>query len=173
MSDNIPVSIDACSIPAFLNDFDVSKCGVEEVEAIYSLASRLSCFQMENLPVFGSPNDVKCYLRNRYMGLGHEIFGVMFLDNAHRVIVVEEVSRGTLDSASVYPREIAKLALKYNSAAVVFFHNHPTGQISPSLADKTITKRLKSTLDLLDVRVLDHLIIGKAGMFSFAEDGLL
>lgn len=106
-------------------------------------------------------------------GYSYEVFACLFLDNQHRVIVLEEMFRGTLDSASVYPREIAKQALHHNAAAVIFAHNHPSGISEPSVADKNITHTLKQALALFDIRVLDHFIIGDGSPFSFAEHGLL
>lgn len=93
-----------------------------------------------------------------------------YLDTKHRLISFEELSRGTIDSAAVYPREVVKAALKHNAAAVILAHNHPSGDTEPSDADRTLTTRLKDALALIDIRVLDHLIIG-VGAYSFAEHG--
>ena len=97
----------------------------------------------------------------------------MFLDNQHRVIQLDELFRGTIDGASVYPREVVKQALHHNAAAVIFAHNHPSGVTEPSQADKQITEKLKKALDLFDIRVLDHFIIGDGEPYSFAEHGLI
>ena len=156
-----------------LDSIDVEKCDIEERAAIYSLASRLAKFQMSSLTVFAKPDDARAYLRAAYKGLEHEIFGVVFLDNQHRILASEELFRGTIDGASVYPREVAKLALKHNAAACIFFHNHPSGVVEPSSADRAVTERLKDALRLLDVRVLDHFVVGKEGSVSFAERGLI
>lgn len=102
----------------------------------------------------------------------HEIFGVLFLDNRNRVIAFDEMFRGTIDGASVYPREVVRAALQHNAAAVIFAHNHPSGVSEPSQADIRITERLKNALQLIDVRVLDHFVIG-ASVTSFAEQGLI
>ncbi len=102
-----------------------------------------------------------------------EVFACMFLDNQHRLIVYEEMFFGTIDGASVHPREVVKRALETNAAAVIFAHNHPSGIAEPSQADQRITDRLKSSLLLVDVRVLDHMIVGEAEVLSFAERGLL
>ncbi|GIA88948.1 DNA repair protein RadC [Vibrio cholerae] len=96
----------------------------------------------------------------------------MFLDNQHRLIAFEELFFGTIDSASVYPREVLKAALKVNAAALIFAHNHPSGDATPSQADKQITQRLKEALALVDIRVLDHIVVGDSAI-SFAERGLL
>jgi DNA repair protein RadC len=100
------------------------------------------------------------------------VFAVMFLDNQHRLIAFEELFFGTIDSASVYPREVLKAALKVNAAALIFAHNHPSGDATPSQADKQITQRLKEALALVDIRVLDHIVVGDSAI-SFAERGLL
>lgn len=102
----------------------------------------------------------------------YEVFVCLFLDNQHRVIACEELFRGTIDGASVYPREVVKAALQHNSAALIIAHNHPSGISEPSQADKVITEKLKAALALIDIRVLDHFIVGES-VYSFAEHGLL
>jgi DNA repair protein RadC len=101
------------------------------------------------------------------------VFACLFLDNQHHILEFEELFRGTIDSASVYPREVIKKALAHNAAAVIFAHNHPSGISEPSQADKLITDKLKQALALIDIRVLDHFIIGDGMPYSFAENGLL
>lgn len=103
----------------------------------------------------------------------HEVFSVVFLDSQHRVIRFEELFRGTIDTASVYPREVLKAALAYNAAAVILVHNHPSGDPEPSEADRRITERLKEALGLMDIRVIDHVVVGSDGCRSFAEMGYL
>ena len=120
-----------------------------------------------------SPEASKEFLRLRLAPLEHEVFACLFLDNRHRVIAFETLFRGTIDGASVYPREVVKTALRHNAAAVIFSHNHPSGVAEPSRADEQITRRLKDALALIDVRVLDHIIVGTEGTISFAERGLL
>lgn len=120
-----------------------------------------------------SPNAVKDYLIVKLTPYEHECFTCIFLDNRNRLIEINEMFRGTIDGASVYPREVVKTALAYNSAAVIFCHNHPSGVAEPSKADEMITERLKKALELIDVRVLDHLIIAGGECVSFAERGLL
>jgi DNA repair protein RadC len=105
--------------------------------------------------------------------LEHEVFGCIFLDNQHRVLCFEEMFRGTISSAHIYPREVVKQALAANAAAVIFAHNHPSGITDPSEADKHITQKLKLSLDTVDIRVLDHFIIGGGNSYSFAEHGLV
>lgn len=108
------------------------------------------------------------------MGLyQREVFAVAHLDNRHRLIAIEEISLGTIDGATVHPREVVKAALEHNSAALILAHNHPSGDPSPSESDRQITRRLKEALTLIDVRVLDHLIVGGAECVSLAETGRL
>ena len=120
-----------------------------------------------------SPQLVRDFLRFRLEHVEHEQFCALFLDSQHRLIEFAELFRGTLDSASVYPREVAKEALHHNAAAVIFAHNHPSGIAEPSMADRKITKRLQEALGLFDIRVLDHIVVGSPGMVSFAEEGLI
>jgi DNA repair protein RadC len=123
-------------------------------------------------PVLRGSARVSEYLQFRLGGLEHEVFGIVHLDTRHRLIAVEDLFRGTIDTATVHSREVVKSALKRNTAGIILFHNHPSGDGEPSLADYEITRRLKSALDLVEVRVLDHLIIADH-VFSFAEHGLL
>lgn len=120
-----------------------------------------------------NPRAVKQYLMLLLTDREHEVFAVLFLDVRNRAIKFEEMFRGTLDQAAVYPREVVKRALQLNAAAVVLVHNHPSGIPEPSQADELITRRLKEALALIDVRVLDHLIVGADFVESFADRGLL
>jgi len=123
-------------------------------------------------PVLTSPALTREYLRVHLGACEHEVFGVLHLDGRHRLIAVEDLFRGSIASASVHPREVVKSALAHNAAAVVLYHNHPSGLPEPSSADELITRRLCEALALVDVRVLDHLIVA-ADIYSFAEHGLL
>ena len=114
----------------------------------------------------------KDYLSYKLSSHEREVFAVMFLDSQHRLLEFRELFFGTIDAAAVYPREIVKAVLQVNAAAVIFAHNHPSGISEPSIEDKIITKKLIDALGLIDVRVLDHIIIGEKAM-SFAENGLL
>ena len=120
-----------------------------------------------------NPRATREFLRMRLRDLPHEVFCCVYLDNRHRVIAFEELFRGTIDGASVHPREVVKQALARNAAAVILVHNHPSGLAEPSQADELITRRLKEALGLVDIRVLDHLVVGDAVCESFAERGLL
>ena len=123
--------------------------------------------------ILTSPEATRAYLKLRLAGLTYEVFAVLLLDNRHRVICYEEVFRGTIDGASVHPREIVRRVIETNAAAVIFAHNHPSGVAEPSQSDLRLTQRLKEALTLIDVRVLDHLIIGDSESVSFAERSLL
>lgn len=123
--------------------------------------------------VIDSPDAARSLLRLRLTEREHEVFAVLFCDNKHRVIAYEEMFRGTIDGASVHPREVVKTAMKRNAAAVVLAHNHPSGDPEPSQADIRITQRLKDALALINVRILDHMIVGHADVISFAEKRLL
>lgn len=112
------------------------------------------------------------FLRLRLAPLEHEVFAVLWLDNKNRVLAFEELFRGTINSASVHPREVVKSALRYNAAACILCHNHPSGDPSPSSADQNITVRVKTALEMVEVRTLDHVVIGE-NPYSFAENGLL
>jgi DNA repair protein RadC len=120
-----------------------------------------------------SPEATRQYLRLALSGREWEVFLVLFLDNRHRVIAHEELFRGTIDGASVHPREVVRAVIKHNAAAVIFAHNHPSGVAEPSQADLRITQRLKESLALIDVRTLDHIIIGDGESTSLAERGLM
>lgn len=122
---------------------------------------------------FTSPQAVTRFLQFKIATLEHEVFAVLFLNNQHSMIDFEIMFRGTVDSASVYPREVAKAALNKNASAVIFAHNHPSDTSAPSMADKQITERLSKALSLLEIRVLDHIIVARTSTTSFAELGLL
>jgi DNA repair protein RadC len=120
-----------------------------------------------------SPEATRDYLKLRLDGVPYEVFAGLFLDNRHRVISYQELFRGTIDGASVHPREVVRAALRVNAAAIIFAHNHPSGVAEPSQSDLRITQRLKEALALVDVRVLDHFIVGEGNGTSLAERGLL
>ena len=120
-----------------------------------------------------SPADTAAFLMARLRDLPHELFCCIYLDNRHRIISFEELFRGTIDGTSVYPREVVKQALSVNAAAVILAHNHPSGVAEPSQADERITRRLKAALELVDIRLLDHLVIGDGISTSLASRGML
>ena len=138
--------------------------------ALKILESRIS--YNSDSPLLTSPQASKDYVKLQLATYEHEVFACLFMDKRNRVITFEELFRGTIDGASVYPREVVKACLSHNAAAVIFAHNHPSGVAEPSQADIAITERLKKALALVDIRVLDHLIVGEE-VISFAERGLL
>jgi DNA repair protein RadC len=144
-----------------------------QLQAVLNMATRCMDEKLRRDQTLDSSRSVKHYVMSQLKHKQSEVFAVLFLDSQHRLIIYEELFFGTIDGASVYPREVVKYALKHNAAAVIFAHNHPSGIAEPSPADRHITERLKSALELIDVRTLDHLIIGDADVVSFAERGLL
>lgn len=123
--------------------------------------------------VLSDPQATRSYLRLQLAGLEHEVFGVVFLDNRNRVLGNQALFRGTINGAAVYPREVVKECLSHNAAGVIFYHNHPSGVAEPSSADRDITRRLTDALAMLEIRVLDHLIVGEKDTTSMAERGLI
>ena len=144
-----------------------------QLQAALELSRRYLFSRISRGGALGSPDEVRQYLLLKMRCLPHEVFACLFLDNQHAVISYEELFRGTIDGASVYPREIVKRSLALNAAAVIFAHNHPSGIAEPSQADQRLTQRLKSALGTVDIRVLDHFVVGEAEAVSFAERGLL
>lgn len=144
-----------------------------ELLAVLELARRTLAAEMARRPVFDSPQAVRDFLRLELAELGHEVFAVLFLDAQHRLIRFEPMFRGTLTQTSVYPREVLKRALALDAAAVILAHNHPSGVAEPSKADEFLTQSLKTALQMIDVRVLDHFVVGRGPVVSFAERGLL
>lgn len=144
-----------------------------ELVAVLELARRALAEQLRTQPVFETPGAVKDYVQLQLGQRPHEVFAVLFLDSQHRLIALEELFRGTLSQTSVYPREVALRALHHHAAAVVLAHNHPSGHVQPSRADEVLTQTLKTALGLLDVRVLDHVIVGPGQALSMAEQGAL
>ncbi|CAG7856777.1 hypothetical protein MCAMS1_01394 [biofilm metagenome] len=144
-----------------------------QLQAVMEMARRHFKETLQRGDVLNSPDITRAYLSAQLGGYSYEVFACLFLDNQNRVIQLNELFRGTLDAASVYPREVAKQALHHNAAAVIFAHNHPSGSTEPSVADKLITEKLKAALALLDIRVLDHFIVDDGEPYSFAEHGLI
>jgi DNA repair protein RadC len=144
-----------------------------EIAAVLEIARRALAQPLRDKPVFDAPQKVKDYLALHLGQRLQEVFAVLFLDGQHRLIELEILFHGTLTQTSVYPREIVRQALKHNAGAVILAHNHPSGVAEPSRADEHLTQTLKSALQLVDVRVLDHLVVGQGTVTSFAERGLL
>lgn len=144
-----------------------------ELTAVLELARRALAEKLKVREIFSSPEAVRQYLQLHLAARPHEVFAVLFLDAQHRLIVLEEMFRGTLTQTSVYPREVVVRALHHHAAAVVLAHNHPSGGVEPSRADEALTQTLKSALALVDVRVLDHVIVAAGQTLSMAEKGLI
>jgi DNA repair protein RadC len=161
------------------NDISLLACqgvGPARLRMIRALPELARRYFAESLPAgetIKSPSDTAAFLKARMRHLDHELFCCLYLDNRHRVLRFDELFRGTIDGTSVYPREVVKEALAVNAAAVIISHNHPSGVAEPSQADERITKRLKSALELVDIRLLDHLIIGDGEAVSLARRGLI
>jgi DNA repair protein RadC len=143
-----------------------------QLQAVLEMVRRYLHETLHRGDALRSPDDTRNYLSAQLRGRDHEVFACLFLDTRHRVLAFEEVFRGTIDSASVYPREIVKLALSHNAAALILAHNHPSGICEPSQSDVHLTLRLREALALVDVRVLDHIIVGEGQPLSLSERGL-
>ncbi len=156
-----------CAIPGLGNAKYV------QLQAVLEMARRSLREQIARGAALGSPQAVRDYLRLKLQDRPHEVFVGVFLDAQNRVLAVEELFRGTLTQTSVYPREVVKRALHHNAAALIFAHNHPSGVAEPSRADEALTQALKQALALVDVKVLDHFVVGGGAAMSFAERGLL
>ena len=144
-----------------------------QLQAVVEMAKRHYVEILQRGDALTSPEATRAFLSAQLRGYKYEVFACLFLDNQHRVILFEELFTGTIDGASVYPREVVKKALFHNAAAVIFAHNHPSGVNTPSQSDKLMTEKLKQSLSLFDIRVLDHFIIGDGQPYSFAEHGVL
>ena len=151
--------------PSDLNDV--------EKQSVITLAMKVLAIKHRAGRPLSNPEATRNYLRLRLADYRNEVFGSLFLDTRHRIIVVRELFQGTIDGASIHPRVVVQQALEANAAAMVFFHNHPSGVAEPSHADEAITRRLKEALALVDVRVLDHFVVTAGESVSFAERGLL
>jgi DNA repair protein RadC len=144
-----------------------------ELQAAAEISRRQLSQSLRAGPLLASPKATRDFLSARLRDLEHEVFCCLYLDKRHRLIQFEELFRGTIDGASVHPREIVKLALQRNAAAVIVAHNHPSGVAEPSQADELITQRVKEALGLVDIRLLDHIIVGDGASVSLAERGLV
>jgi DNA repair protein RadC len=144
-----------------------------ELQALAEIGRRQVTARLRRGDAVSSPAETRRYLAARLGGYGQEVFAALFMDNRHRLIHYEELFRGTIDGASVHPREVVKRALALNAAALIVAHNHPSGVAEPSRADRAITQRLREAMALVDVRLLDHIVIGDGESVSFAERGWL
>ena len=142
-----------------------------QLQAVLEMARRHLAERLRRDSALESPQAVRDYLKAQLRHEHHEVFGCLFLDSKHRVLAYEALFRGSIDGASVYPRQVVKRALAHNAAALILTHNHPSGVAEPSQADRVLTERLKDALALVDIRVLDHFIVGDGEPLSMAERG--
>ena len=142
-----------------------------QLQAVLELSRRVLQQELARSESFSNPDAVSSFLRLKLRDLRCEVFSALFLDAQHRLLAYEELAQGTLDAAAVYPREVVRAALRLGAAAVIFAHNHPSGVAEPSSADRRLTDRLRDALQLVDVRVLDHFVIGDGPPVSFAARG--
>lgn len=140
-------------------------------EGILQAAERILLARLVRQGQIADPSDCTRFLQAHCAHLEHEVFGCIFLDTRHRIIQVEQLFRGTVDGAEIHPREVAKAALAHNAAAVVLYHNHPSGDSEPSAADRAVTARLKQALALIEVRLLDHFVVAAGSCTSMAARG--
>ncbi len=158
---------------AFCSGLGLGKAKFALLQAVLEMGRRHLYEVLEQGEVLTSPEKTQAYLAARLRDVEHEVFACLFLDSRHGVIQFKTLFHGTIDGASVYSREVVKQALKFNAAAVIFTHNHPSGVAEPSHADEMLTRRLIDALKLVDIRVLDHIIVGNGCCVSFAERGLI
>jgi DNA repair protein RadC len=156
-----------------LSDLKPSNLNEVEKQSVIALAMKVLAIKHRAGRSLTKPDETRSFLLLRLADCRNEVFGCLFLDNRNRIIAVRELFQGTIDGASVYPRVVVQRALELNAAAIVFFHNHPSGVAEPSNADEAITRRLKAALGLVDIRVLDHFVVSAGESVSFAERGLL
>ncbi|MFL0803467.1 MAG: DNA repair protein RadC [Agarilytica sp.] len=155
----------------FCQGYGLGSAKYAQLQAVLEMAKRHLAEDLRENDTLNSSHAVKTYVKARMRHLPHETFAVLFLDSQHQLITYDELFNGTIDAATVYPREVAVQALHHNAAAVIFAHNHPSGNSQPSTQDVELTQTLKESLDLLDIRTLDHLIVGEGEVYSFAEHG--
>lgn len=154
-------------------DLKPSDLNTMEKQSVVTLAMKVLAVKHRAGRVLSSPEETRSYLRLRLAEQKNEVFGCLFLNNRHRILDLRELFQGTIDGASIHPRVVVQQALELNAAAIVLWHNHPSGVAEPSHADEIITRRLKETLALVDVRVIDHFVVSAGESISFAERGLL
>ena len=155
----------------FSKELGLGPAKFAQLQAVLEMGRRHLAERMRRKPALENPQAVRDYLKSMLRHEPHEVFGCLFLDSKHQVLTFEALFRGSIDNTSVHPREVVKRSLANNAAAVILCHNHPSGNSDPSQADQLLTKRLQKALDLIDVRVLDHFIVGEGEPLSMAECG--
>ncbi len=163
----------AASLDQFTKSLGLGLAKYVQIQAAKELATRCLQENLEECNTFENPQDVHAYLAHKLRCYPYEVFSCLFLDNAHRFIFFKELFHGSINEAAVYPRELIRQVYQHNAAAVILAHNHPSGNAKPSDADKRLTQEIKIILTAIDVRLLDHIIIGSGRMTSFAAQGLL
>ncbi|MCH4869605.1 DNA repair protein RadC [Pseudomonas sp. TMW22089] len=158
-------------LAGFCRQLGLGLAKFSQLQAVLEMSRRHLAERLRRDSALESPQAVRDYLKSLLRHELHEVFGCLFMDSKHRMLSFEVLFRGSIDSASVYPRQVVKRALAHNAAAVIFCHNHPSGVTEPSQADRTLTKRLSDALDLIEVRVLDHFIVGDGEPLSMVEHG--
>ncbi len=166
-------SLLSASREEFCKGFGLGDAKYTQLQAVLEMSKRHLKEQLVRETVFTDAEHVRSYLSSQLRHSQREVFAVLFLDTQHRLIRYQELFFGTIDAAAVYPREVVKAALQNNAAAVILAHNHPSGVAEPSHADISITAKIKDALMLIDVRLLDHFIVGDANPVSLAERGLV
>ena len=156
---------------AFSEQLGLGPAKFAQLQAVLEMGRRHLAERMRKKPALENPQAVRDYLKSMLRHEPHEVFGCLFLDSKHQVLTFEALFRGSIDNTSVHPREVVKRSLANNAAAVILCHNHPSGNSDPSQADRLLTKRLQKALELIDVRVLDHFIVGEGEPLSMAECG--
>ena len=156
---------------SFSRQLGLGPAKFSQLQAVLEMGRRHLAERLRRDSALESPQAVRDYLKSLLRHEHHEVFGCLFMDSKHRMLAFEVLFRGSIDSASVYPRQVVKRALAPNAAAVIFCHNHPSGVPEPSEADRTLTQRLTEALDLIEVRVLDHFIVGDGEPLSMVEHG--
>jgi len=157
----------------FCNEFGLGPAKFAQLQAVLEMSRRYYQYQLSEPITLSNSTATADYLIAQLRDLAYETFMVLYLDNQHQLICAQELFRGTINAANVYPREIVREVIKYNAAAIILSHNHPSGIAEPSDADRRITLRIKDALSLIDVTVLDHFIVGENQPYSFADHGLL
>ncbi|BCX71216.1 MULTISPECIES: RadC family protein [Pseudomonas] len=158
-------------LTAFSTQLGLGPAKFAQLQAVLEMSRRHLAERLRHKPALENPHAVREYLKAMLRHEPHEVFGCLFLDSKHQVLTFEALFRGSIDNTSVHPREVVKRALAHNAAALILCHNHPSGNSTPSQADRSLTKRLQKALELIDVRVLDHFIIGDGDPLSMAEYG--
>jgi DNA repair protein RadC len=160
-------------LKTFSQELGLGVAKYAQLQAVMEMSRRHMAERLKRDASLNQPHEVRDYLKALLRHEKHEVFGCLFMDSKHRMLAFEPMFRGSIRSTGVHPREVVKRALVHNAAAVIFCHNHPSGSTEPSQADQSLTKLLKSALDLIDVLVLDHFIIGDGDPLSMVEAGLM